>query len=449
MRIMIDGMNLALEQGTGVATYARNLAACIRLQGHHLSILYGKRVPDRADPLLREAMFVDNDPPPKQGLALAADAVTEFGRALPRVWRFARPQPVTETGHVLRESQRLSLPPADSYLNSRTLFRTAHLRFALTGRFLEVVLPEPVDIAHWTYPLPIRVRGARNVYTLHDLVPLKLPYTTLERKTRYWRLVTAIARDADHILTVSECSRRDIEAMLPASAGRVTNTYQSVDIPPSLLARDWADIDIELAHAFHAPMGEAVQGAPGTPDRLVRHGFYLFVGAVEPKKNLRRLIEAFLASGVREPLVVVGRKAWQFKEVVAMMMRSPRIIYLDYLPFAQMITLMRAARAVLFPSLYEGFGLPVLEAFRCGTPVITARASSTAEIAGDAALLVDPYDTADIRDAIRRLSGEGGEAIRHALVEAGHRQAARFDQATVAARIEACYRGLMAAPGGR
>ena len=182
--------------------------------------------------------------------------------------------------------------------------------------------------------------------------------------------------------------------------------------------------------------------APGTPDRLIRDGFYLFVGAIEPKKNLRRLIEAYLASGVPEPLVVVGRKAWQYEDVVAMMTRSPRIIYLDYLPFAQMITLMRAARALVFPSLYEGFGLPVLEAFLCGTPVITADASSTGEIAGGAALLVDPYDTRAIRDAIRHLSADESGVERRRLAEAGCRQAQRFEPAAIARCYDDGYRAI-------
>jgi glycosyltransferase involved in cell wall biosynthesis len=438
MRIMIDGLNLALEQGTGVATYARNLAPGIRRTGHDLTLLYGKRMPDRGADLLREAMFVDNDPVPE----FRTDRALELARSLGRIWHPARPAPVQETGHVLRQGQRLSLPEADGYWNSRNLFHVAAVHFALTGRFLEVVPPEPVDIAHWTYPMALRMRGAKNIYTLHDLVPLKLPYTTLDRKTRYWRLVSEIARSADHVLTVSECSRRDILAMLPLTEDRVTNTYQSVDIPKVLLDKDWRDVDIELANAFHAPLGEAAFEAPGKPDRLSREGFYLFVGAIEPKKNLRRLIEAYLASGVPEPLVVVGRKAWQYKDVVAMMTRSPRIIYLDYLPFAQMITLMRAARALVFPSLYEGFGLPVLEAFLCGTPVITADASSTGEIAGEAALLVDPYDTRAIRDAIRHLSADDSGAERRRLAEAGCRQAERFEADAIADRFDTCYRAI-------
>lgn len=431
MRILIDGMNLALEQGTGVATYSRNLASCARRRGHSLSVLYGKRAPEQGDAVLREAMFIDA----QREKRTLGERLSDFSVALPRAFRTARPAVVPETGHVVREGQRLSFPDADGFLNYRGLFETAQLRFNLTGRFLEVALPEPVDVAHWTYPIPIRARGARNVYTLHDLVPLKLPYATLDRKARYWRLVKAIAQTADHVITVSDCSRCDILGMLPIAEERVTNTGQSVDIPRGLLEKSPADVDIELANMFHAS---------GGADRLTREGFYLFVGAIEPKKNLRRIIEGFLASGVPEPLVVVGRKAWQYEDVVTMMARSPRIVYLDYLPFSQMITLMRAARALIFASLYEGFGLPILEAFLCGTPVITATTSSTGEVAGDAALLVDPYDARAIRDAIRSLSAPDSGPLRAGMAERGRRRAAAFDEAQIAERLDACYRRIVA-----
>lgn len=433
MKIMIDGMNLALDQGTGVATYARNLASCVRRLGFGLTTLYGKPAPLRGDPVLREAMLVDDAPQRRSAARWTAD----LARSLAPV----APTAVPETGHVLREQRRLQFPPCDATWNWPHLFHTANARFLTTGRLLEVVAPEPVDVAHWTYPVPIRVRGAKNVYTFHDLVPLKLPYATLDRKKRYWRLVSTLARQADHLVTVSECSRRDIVDMLRVPPEKVTNTHQSVAIPRRLLGVAEADVAVELAHAFHAPLAEA---AAGELARLEPRGFYLFLGAIEPKKNLRRLLEAYLASGVPEPLVVVGRRGWSYEEEVKMMERSPRVLYLDYLPFGQVITLLRSARALLWPSLYEGFGLPILEAFLCGSPVVTAKGSATEEIAGGAALLVDPYDPREIRDAIRRLSAEGGDALRAELVEKGRARAEDFDEARIAPRVEAVYRRVLA-----
>jgi glycosyltransferase involved in cell wall biosynthesis len=131
-----------------------------------------------------------------------------------------------------------------------------------------------------------------------------------------------------------------------------------------------------------------------------------------------------------------------------MMQRAPNILYLDYLPFSQVITLMRTARAVAFPSLYEGFGLPILEAYVCGAPAITSDVGATAEVAGDGALLVDPYDVGALRDALRRLSAAGDPdgALRARLVAAGRARAADFDEAVIARRLAAFHDVVAAAP---
>jgi glycosyltransferase involved in cell wall biosynthesis len=145
-------------------------------------------------------------------------------------------------------------------------------------------------------------------------------------------------------------------------------------------------------------------------------------------------------------LVVVGRQAWQCETEMKMIERATdRIVYLDYVPFTMLVTLMRSARALIFASLYEGFGLPVLEAFQCGAPVITADASSTAEVAGDAALLVDPYDICQIRDAFRALGADGTADLRSEMAEKGRRRAEAFSQDKIAARLEECYSSVMQA----
>src|SRR5262249_49357438 len=123
------------------------------------------------------------------------------------------------------------LPYYDEIWNATALFERAQRFFDFCGNRATVSLHKPPDIAHWTYPLPLRVAGAKNVYTLHDLVPLRLPYTTLDQKRRYFRLVRMIARQADHIITVSENSRRDIISLLGVPEDRITNTYQAVEIP--------------------------------------------------------------------------------------------------------------------------------------------------------------------------------------------------------------------------
>ncbi len=424
MRIMIDGMNLALEQGTGVATYSKNLSYCLRQKGHEVTALYGKPMRAHKDDLLREAMFFDTYPDRRSRWE---ETLQDFASAfLPKT---AATIPTTDK--VLKNHIANTLPDVDKYLNLNRLFKMSELRTWLHRGVMNIRLPEPVDIAHWTYPLPIRIDGAKNIYTLHDLVPLKLPYTTLDSKSAYYRTLRNLAKTADHFVTVSETSKSDIIEILGVDESFVTNTYQSVRIPETLLEEPLDQVQINLdAMNVGADLG------PG--------GFYLFVGAIEPKKNLKRVVEAYLQSGCKLPFVVVGRKAWQFKEVMSLIERSNDIFYLDYLPFNQLITLIRAARGVFFPSLYEGFGLPVLGAFICGAPVVTADASSTREIAGDAAMLVDPYDIRQIRDAFRTLEEKNNDQMRFEMTERGRAQAERFTEDVIADNLDAMYHKVMA-----
>ena len=424
MRIMIDGMNLALEQGTGVATYSKNLSYCLRQKGHNVTALYGKPMRAYDDDLLREAMFFDIY---RDRRSRPEENVLDFINA----FRPKTAATIPTTDKVLKNHIANTLPDVDHYLNYNRLFKISEMRTWLHRGVMNIRLPEPVDIAHWTYPLPIRVDGAKNIYTLHDLVPLKLPYTTLDSKSAYYRTLRNLAKTADHFVTVSETSKTDIMEILGVDESFVTNTYQSVRIPQSLLDEPLEQVQINLdAMNVGADLG------PG--------GFYLFVGAIEPKKNLKRVVEAYLQSGCKLPFIVVGRKAWQYQDVMSLIERSNDIFYLDYLPFNQLITLIRAARGVFFPSLYEGFGLPVLEAFICGAPVVTADASSTREIAGDAAMLVDPYDIRQIRDAFRALEEKDNEQMRFEMTERGRARAELFREDVVADNLDAMYRKVLA-----
>lgn len=424
-------MNLALPQGTGVATYARGICHCAQLKGHHVSVLYGRGVSAHSDPVLREAAFFGD-------AELTARPIGRYLRDLARALRPLSPDTIPRTGSVLREPIADRLPECDVILNAPRLFLTARSKFEWGLGMVEIVPPEPIDVAHWTYPVPIRVRGARNVYAIHDLVPFRMPYATLDGKARTWRLLRMIVDQADAIATVSETSRRDIIEMLSADPERVVDTGQRASLPDEVVAMTEADLRIEV-RAIAETVGH----------RLDWRDFLLYVGAIEPKKNLGRMVEAYLASDVAQPLVIVGREAWSSTDVMQMIRASPRIIHLDYLPRRRLGVLMRSARALLFASLYEGFGLPVIEAFLGGTPVLTSRVGATAEIAGGAALLVDPCDVRAIRDGVRTLCAEESGALRADLAARGAARAADFAAAPIADRLDAFYRSVLAGGTGR
>ena len=431
-QIGLDGFNLALEQGTGIATYARNLSYVLKDSGAQVDVIYGRNLPGR-NALLREMAFFD----PRAELN-----INSVLTAIPWAYRSLVPPAVTEvaiSGRVVSDDFRHRLPAYSRLLNARNLFVLAHNHFNVWGVPLRINVPRPPKIMHWTYPLPIEVAGAKNIYTLHDLVPLRLPHTTTDHKRRYLKLMRAIARRADHIVTVSEASKKDIVDILGIAPDQVTNTYQAVDFPTAVTGTPKVQAQAE------------VRGYLGLPF----NSYFLFFGAIEPKKNVGRLIEAFLAADIRSPLIIVGKKAWKWEQELRLMdlgaeragaskaqadEETKRIIHIDYVPLSLLVSLIRGAKAVVFPSLYEGFGLPVLEAMTLGTPVITSTAASLPEVAGDATLLVDPYERQSITQAIRRL--ENDPALCAALSERGLARAALFSPEVYRGRLKALYARL-------
>jgi glycosyltransferase involved in cell wall biosynthesis len=431
-RIFYDGLNLALRQGTGIATYTRVLANLARDLGNETGALYSTDHKPPSDPVLRKIIFLDELGARRrhsilEPVAFIADCLR---------WLLPIRIVMAEINDVCTSDRRL--PPLDYVFLARKVFKLAHDRFVGTGRFTTLTFPVRPDIMHCTYQLPVHVRSACNVYTIHDLVPLRLPFATLDNKRRTYRLLKKIAAEADHIVTVSEHSRRDIIELLGVEEGRVTNTYQAVAFPEEYIARSEQVVSDQLA------------GLLG----LDFQGYLLFFGAIEPKKNVRRLLEAYFSSGVHMPLVIVSSRGWGNDDVRGILekhrgkhgsaesgsRRVQCIIQLDHAEPSMLATLIKGARAVVFPSLYEGFGLPVVEAMALGTPVLTSRVSSLPEIAGDAALLVDPYRTDDIARGIATICEDND--MRKELAQRGRVRAKFFSVDRYRQRVEELYSAI-------
>ncbi len=428
--VCIDAMNIGLAKGSGIATYGRNLLANLNAMGMRTQILYGPNAAvSKKRPLLNEIALTD--------------AYTPRVRPLSRLWetstaRFGRPaSPILPTDEVIWPAKGGGRPPVSAFWSSPRLYALAGQTFGAAKVFTPVSfrdgphVPRP-DVMHWTTVMPVRAKGVANVYTIHDLIPLRLPHTTLDNKRMFMRQCREIARHADHIAAVSETTRQDIIRLLNVSPDRVSTTYQSVGVPPRLLARTDEELAVEVESVFHAPW----------------KGYFLYFGAIEPKKNLGRIIEAYLASGAAQPLIVVGGRAWLDEDETALMhqarkrksVRNKKILLWEFLPFSMLVSLIRGARGTIFPSLYEGFGLPVLESMSLGTPVITSTGGSLPEVAGDAGLMVDPYDVPALTREIRRLAADDGLAAD--LAARGRVQAAKFSPEMCQARLAELYAKL-------
>lgn len=434
-RICIDGFNLAMAEGSGIATYARNLHGMLGDLGHETQILFSASRKVGDENLLNQIALFDSPTRTRFSAAMAS-----LARIVPPMRPVARE--VRMTGEVITAEMASHFPRADRVWARRDVFHAANRAHRAYGRMTPLRLGPDVatDVMHWTCLLPLVEPRIANVYTLHDLIPLRLPYTTLDDKRSYFELCAQVAARADRIFTVSEHSRRDIVQLLGVDEAKVVNTYQAVTLPPEVRDRSEQEVADELAGVFGL--------SPG--------GYFLFLGGVDPKKNPRRLVEAYAASLVKAPLVIVGAgwlgsrlASWASDETFEASTSAGRgvetgrgrIRRYDFVPFARLMSLIRGARATLFPSLYEGFGLPVLESMLLGAPVITSTQGSLPEVAGDAALLVDPYDTDAIRDAIRTLDADAD--LRAELAARGRAQATNFSPERYRERLRDAYAPLL------
>ena len=179
----------------------------------------------------------------------------------------------------------------------------------------------------------------------------------------------------------------------------------------------------------------------------IRPGYLLFVGTIEPRKNLVRLARAFAAlrqEGAEAQLVICGRWGWKSNDLRPAIERlgiADAVVFTGFVPDDDLVALLNGATAFVYPSLYEGFGLPIVEAFACGAPVVTSDRGATAEVAGGAALLVDPTSDESLTDALRRVLSDTAE--RHRLSAAGLARATDFSRRNAARRAVAIYEAAL------
>ncbi|WP_375428386.1 glycosyltransferase family 4 protein [uncultured Sphingomonas sp.] len=296
------------------------------------------------------------------------------------------------------------------------LFQTAHIHFTLHRRLLSVRVPGPAGLIHWSYPVPLRLAGWRNLYTVHDAIPLLHPELTQIGRDRHERVLRRILVTADRIVTVSAAARGDI--------------VQALGCDPALVVDCSQPVDVAVGRARDAPFG------------LARDGYLLVCGTVEPRKNVARLLRAYRASGTGMPLVVAGPDGWRADASAALIAETPGVRRVASVDRDAMSALIAGARALLMPSLAEGFGLPVAEAMALGVPVLTSARGALAETAGAAALLVDPEDEGMIARGIAELATDDASCAR--LAARGAERARRFSPEAFARQLGALYATVFA-----
>lgn len=277
-----------------------------------------------------------------------------------------------------------------------------------------------VDVFHSPDFVLAPVRRAPTVVTVHDLTFVARPECAVPSLRRYLgRAVPRSVHKAGRVLADSKATAADLMRLYDVPANRIEIVYSAADarfrpLPPNQAEALLAGLDVPRP-------------------------FILTVGTLEPRKNISRLIDAFLSLDLPHHLVVVGARGWLYHDLVSKL-QHPRILAPGFVTDSQLVALYNLAEFLVYPSLYEGFGLEPLEAMSCNTPVAVSHVSSLPEVVGQAGLTFDPEDTAAIAAALHRLATD--PALRADLQSAGLEQARKFSWRTSALQLKAIYESL-------
>lgn len=426
INVLVDGFNLGLKKGSGIKTYGMTLLDAYEVLGHDVGILMDNQFVNGKDELMDEVTLFDQDEV----------------RPVPFLnYRWIRN--IKNLSHLLKKRKanliipRITEPDPDNYLshvggekyayieNVADVFHSANRLFAVTKKITVIKTKNKPEIFHLTTPWPIKVVGAKTVVTIHDLIPLKVPFTTLDLKVHFYELFKWAAESADLILSVSEHTKKDIMEIYDVPEQKIKVTYQSFK---------GADIEIDQDDAKVYLNSK----------KLEAEKYILFVGNIEPKKNIKQLIRAFAYIQKGYKLAIVGHKAWMSKSQLVGLktyLNKKEYVMLDYVNEEELAMLYSNAFCMVFPSLYEGFGLPVLEAMQNDCPVICSDRSSLPEVGGDAALYVDPYKFTDIREQLNKLIAN--PELRLEMIEKGRKRVEFFSPENYAKRLNEAYEGLV------
>lgn len=451
INILIDGYNLQMPNGTGIKTYTVSLVEALQYLDFKTFVLTSLQ--DSRDPVLAEILLADErsreeiDLRKNSSVGSYVKNTFKFIKYIANLW-WKKPRKLSFSGKVIFKNSPLhSLLQPDQIINLEGIYDTSRLLHKLFRQQTTIHCDIPIDIWHRTYPLlPLKVNlrsPKANVLTIHDVIPLKLPYLTRDRKDEYYRILKTVLKDKPFITTVSEQSRQDILEFFDIDPDRITVTYLPISPTPLTCNQTNITDDRQTAKILSYEQLQRFLSRY----KLKPQQYFLFVGTIEPRKNLILLLQAYLATNTSFSLVIVGKLGWKAEQDLAFLQSmlgsnwSRRVKLLNFVKASELPYLYQGAFSLVFPSLYEGFGLPPLEAMSWGCPVISSDRSSLPEVCGEAALYFSPYDVNDLQNNMEKLLHDGN--LRNQLISAGIVRARKFSLENFSQKILKVYSQLL------
>lgn len=376
--IAVGARNIGAPGETGVSTYASSLCDAIRCNGDRVGVAGGADIT-------------------KNPYALS----TKLRRFLASLTRL----------------QALSYQEREATWSNEDFYRKIQVHFSTFDRISTTYASFAPDLVHWTYPYPVYWQGIPNIFTVHDLVPILHPELTGINSARMTKLLEQCMSQATAIATISHAVRRDIENVFPNYKDKIVVLGQSISMPA---------VD-------RTALGSNKHDSP-----------FLYFGSIEKRKNIRRLILAHGRSRTKRKLILVGNYGFGAETEMAALNEHPHpelVRHIQWCERDKLLDLIAGACAVLFPSLAEGFGLPILEGMMIGTPVLTSKLHAMEEVASDAALLVDPYSIDEMADAIKKL--DKSEELRNALAVSGLSRAESLSMENYSSNVKKLYNKIL------
>ncbi len=413
INVLIDAYNLQISQGTGIRTYTNNLIKALNQGGVDISLLYG---------LYNQSDFTR--------VLESSVNQSKFANTLNRlqtIWRLINPSPLALPVENISTQMLTDFDHAGEnvkFFNASKCYQTSFIKYKLFKKNSHIKLNQKIDIWHRTYPImPILIDGcACNIVTIHDLIPLKLPNSTSYNTKWFYQAVGQTIQESQGIITDSECSKRDILELYDVDPSKVYVIYPAISNHKFKPTPDLLDYYLQKY-------------------QLQQRKYFLSVGMIEPRKNLSRLIDAYLRIDTDFPLVIVGKKGPLWQQELERINDHSKIKLLEYIDKIDLSYLYSGAYCLIFPSIYEGFGLPLLEAMGFGCPVIASHASCLPEVCGDAAIYINPYDVSSICSQIELLLGDIN--LREKLIIAGTKRVEFFSMENYSQALTKTYRSIL------